>query len=124
MEMKVIKTLAAAACLVLAGCSDSGGSSEAKEVEQGRIWDKSEVVEAVGLVEDNQGGWTSWHFTTIGGVKCKVAVIMTTGNAVELYASAGDAVATNADRTAGLKITAAETKTCLKAANELMSALD
>lgn len=122
MEMKVIKTLAAAACLVLAGCSDSGGSSEAKEVEQGRIWDKSEVVEAVGLSQDEGRMW--WHFTTEGGVRCDVAVIMTTSNAVELYASAGDAVATNADRTAGLKITAAETKTCLEAANKLMSALD
>lgn len=107
-----------ATSVLFAGCNDAkqGGA------ELSRVWDRSEIVETLGLSQSKSGA--QWHFTTENGIKCNVAVVMTTSNAVELYASAGDTVAANTGRTAGLKIVSAETSACLDAGNKLMSMLE
>lgn len=52
------------------------------------------------------------RIVTRDGVECEVSVVLTDATEVALYADAGDVVATNPDRTAGVKITSSEKQTC------------
>ena len=85
-----------------------------------KVWDQSEIVQALDIkAQPNGANW----FMTKNGTKCNVAVALTTSSAVNMYASAGDAVATNPDKSAGVKIVSPETKTCLEAAEKLLENL-
>lgn len=116
--MRITNQSAVIGALVLAvlGAGVSSGVAA-----QQQVWNESEVVEALGLQRTKSG--LSHFFTTGDGVECAVAVVMTTGGAVRMYESAGDVVATNPGKTAGVKISARETRTCLEAATKLLEKL-
>lgn len=105
--------------MALAGCGGSGGGSSDKTPDAATVWNQSDIVKAVGLTSDGSGAWTFPAGTT----DCPVTVIMTTASQVSTYADAGDTVATNPARTAGVKITAEQTKTCQDAATKLLAGM-
>lgn len=86
-----------------------------------KVWNASEIAEALKLEATPRGGR---QFTTDEGVICGVATLLTTSGAVQLYASAGDVVATNPSKTAGAKIVAPETRDCLEAAERRLKHLE
>lgn len=107
-------------CLLVAGVSSNIGAQTLGD-DRGKIWNQSEIIKALNLEKNSSG--MSWKFIMSNGTQCDVAVIMTTKGSVALYYNAGDVVATNPDKTAGVKITAAETRDCLNAAQKLLSSL-
>lgn len=121
------------ALLVLAGCGDDGDGSgdapwinkgddsyhgEHDEGTSGAVHDESEVLEHINATTDD-GGIT--YLAEVGGTTCQIAVVLTSNNMVEMYAGAGDTVAMNPARTAGVKITDPEQATCLDVLNEALS---
>jgi hypothetical protein len=89
---------------LLAGCGDDDGGdggSPSSVSEQ-------DVVQALGLVP-NEGG-KRYSYSALGG-RCKVTVVLTSPEEVDLYAEAGDPVAQNSDGTVGLKVGAEDPST-------------
>lgn len=99
----------------------SCGLSFASANQVGSIWNKSEIIRAMNLEKTASGH--SHQVLIDSGVACNVATILTTSNAVKLYLSAGDVIATNPDQTAGVKIVGGETRDCFNAAQNLLSTL-
>lgn len=96
--------LALTAITVMLGTA-CGGGEETAPVGEPVIYDASQIVEAIGLDEDN-------YVETPEGVRCEAAAILTSPEMVAMYADAGDTVATNPDGTAGVKNVSSETATC------------
>jgi hypothetical protein len=86
------------------------------------IWNKSDVIKALGLEQTPRR--TALHFMAERNVQCDVSAVMTTASAVKMYESAGDTIAANPSKTAGVKIVAKERKTCLEAAQKLLETLE
>jgi len=80
------------------------------------VWDESELLERLDL-STSDGGISYVHRPS----GCEIAVVMTSQAQVETYAGTGDTVAATPDRSAGVKITDAETATCLE---QLTAALE
>ncbi|QFY77824.1 hypothetical protein DUD43_09085 [Alcaligenes faecalis] len=104
--------------MALAGC---GNDDTEPVATAGKVWNESEVVEAVGIkVRENGIGK---YFVTAEGVECDAPTIMKTAQAVQMYKKSGDTVATNLAGTAGVKIVAHEQRACLEDANRLLEKL-
>ena len=120
--------LTSVALVVLAGCGggDAEPASEAPvatdeqttEAEAPTVYDESQIGKHLGLLEDDQG-----LFYQTDEVDCSIAVIMTSASMVDMYVEAGDAVATNPEGTAGVKIVTPETATCLTVLNAALADL-
>lgn len=78
-------------------------------------YNESDVVSHMGMTEDYGSYYLKDPAT---GAVCEAAVVLTTASGVSLYADAGDNVATNLDRTAGVKDVSAESDTCMALFNE------
>lgn len=107
-------TLTVMAALAIAGCGSSDGDDPAP-----KSWNESDVIARAGL-QAQDGGLT---YRLKAHPQCVAAVILTTANEVELYGEAGDTVATNPDRTAGVKVTSDETATCATLFTEALRAV-
>lgn len=112
-QMPVMVTLAAVFALhaptVLASASKQ------------KVWNESEIVKALDIRPRSKG--TGLEFTTSEGLVCGVAAVLKTGGAVRLYESAGDVVASNPSKTAGIKIVASQARDCLEAAESMLADL-
>ena len=111
---------------LLAGC---GGDEESETAEPAETTTSEEVPEVstvhnasdiaahigVELTDTEDATWT-----TADGAECDLPIFLTTAQEVDLYAGAGDTVATNPAGTAGVKIVGGEQATCL---DELTEAL-
>lgn len=114
--------LLASICTVLAlsgcggddtqGAGGSGGDSSS-------VHNESAIIKHIGAVDDGSG--TDSYTVNIDGAECGIAVVLTSASAVSLYADAGDTVAANPDKTAGVKIIADEEATCLNGLNAALS---
>lgn len=119
-------TITAVAVLASA-CGGGGGGATTPAAPEGTptlsapspavLWDASTIAAHIGLE-------TAQHdvLTLPDGVRCGIPVILTSAVMVMLYGV--DVIATNPDRTAGVKIVAAEAATCLAAITELLTTLD
>lgn len=96
----------------------SSGCSNAEE----KIWNESEVVDALNLSQGSMG--VGFSFVSKDGVECNVAAVLTTKTAVELYRKAGDVVASNPSGAAGVKIVTKESRHCLESAEAALSSLE
>lgn len=104
---RYVAALVVVVMIALSGC----GSSDVKENSSPSTAptaavqvDESQVVEYLGL--------KNYRFKTDDGTTCEVSVVMTNANMVNMYAEAGDNVATNKDGTVGVKISSSEAVTC------------
>lgn len=97
---KVSSALLASAAVALAGCGAGSSTKGAvpERQQNAATHTEQEVVNALGLKRDPSG--LSYNDPKSG---CSVAVVMTTKSEVETYASAGDPVASNPTKTAGVK---------------------
>jgi hypothetical protein len=98
--MRPYPSLFIATCaLILAACGSSGSSASGggDQIRNADPWTEEQVAAAAHLTADEDG--LAW--TTPSG--CSVAVILVSRANVDLYAGAGDPVATNPDGTAGVK---------------------
>jgi hypothetical protein len=80
--------------VALAGCGgddDGDGGSNASNVSE------NDVIQALGLTTDESGSYTS------SDGKCSASIILTGKQQVDTYVSAGDNVATNEDKSVGIK---------------------
>ena len=116
-------TIAALAAFLLAGCGAAAPTADPvaePTVTAARpvAYDEADVVDHLGLTENPSG--LSWTWSSASG-SCEVAVVLTTANAVALYADAGDIVATNSDGTAGVKITGDRKSTCRDEMDEALA---
>lgn len=106
--------LSAITATLLAGCGGSESAepksaaqdTNAPTIRNAPRWDEQQVISAAGLVTDDGG--INYHTNACD----QIAVVLTSKNAVDLYAGAGDTVVTNPDGTAGVKVISAD-KTCL-----------
>lgn len=98
--------------LVVAACSPA-------PTEQA-VWDESAIVAHVGLQQDSEG--IAWTYEA-DGLSCNVAIVLTSESQVAMYADAGDTVAANPQRTAGVKIVDSEAATCLAALSAALADL-
>lgn len=104
--------------MVLVGC---GNDDVKPAATAGKVWNESEIAEAVGIKTREDG--VSKYFVTAAGVECDAPAVMKTAQAVQMYKKAGDAVATNPEETAGVKIVAGEQRACLEEASRLLKKL-
>ena|ERR1700730_1100710 len=74
------------------------------------VFDQSQLVQYLHLTATDDH--LAWTYAAPNGTNCNVAVILTTPAMVQLYAGAGDVVATNPNREAGVKVVDAEAATC------------
>ncbi len=101
--IRAIGTALCVGALLLVGCgsdsntSNSGGTQTSFNESNDAAYTEQQVAERAGLTQDDSG--ISW----VGPNGCQVSVIMTTRDAIETYASAGDAVVTNPAGTVGVK---------------------
>lgn len=116
---RVIVTLIASTFMLLTACDKSDRDVGIKKED--KTWNQSDVISALNLQGAESGGHV---FTIDGDIECKVSAIMTSRSAVEMYVNAGDAIASNSSKTAGVKITATETKSCLEAAEAMLADLE
>lgn len=105
-------SLAATAALI-AGCggsddpgNDSGGAKAKPTIRNAAPWTEQQVMDAAGLTSDDDG----LSYSTSSG--CNVSVVLTSKQAVDLYADAGSTVVTNPEGTAGVK-TSGDEPDCL-----------
>ncbi|MBA0126296.1 hypothetical protein H0B56_12160 [Haloechinothrix sp. YIM 98757] len=104
---RALITASALAALAVAGCSsdepadtDSTGDTNPAPAtsEAPEPWTEEQIATHLDLTPtETEGSYTY-------GDACQIPVIMTTPQEVELYAEAGDTVATTPDGTAGVKI--------------------
>lgn len=104
--------------IALAGC---GNDDVKPAATAGKVWNESEIAEAVGIKARENG--VGKYFVTAEGVECDAPAVMKTAQAVQMYKKAGDAVATNPEETAGVKIVAREQRACLEEASRLLEKL-
>lgn len=98
---------AATAVLLFAGCGSSDDTSTAKPtIRNPAPWTEAQVMQAAGLTTDNDG----LSYKTSSG--CTASVVLTSKQAVDVYAGAGDTVVTNPAGTAGVK-TSGDEPDCL-----------
>lgn len=100
---------AVGATLLLAACGGASESDNDKPTIRNASpspWTEAQVMRAAGLTTDDNG----ITYQTASG--CTASVVLTSRNAVDLYAGAGDTVVTNPDGTAGVK-TSADEPQCL-----------
>lgn len=123
--MTKLLTLLLLAVAVLTACgseSDDSASSPspaAVESDMGSdgpesvpvLLDDADLVEQYGLTGDGSGGW--YVATLEDGAECEV-LLLNGATAVDTYAGAGDAVATNPERTIGFKIAGDNQRTCFE----------
>ena len=81
-------------------------------------FDESEVADHLGLLRDPEMGVV---YEDPSGTDCFIAVVLTDANMVSLYADAGDNVAANPDRTAGVKIVTPEAQFCNDALTQALA---
>lgn len=117
--------------IALAGCGDSDAAAgpatdEATVGESGAVdypadqHSEMEVVGHIGAVQ--RDGW--YYYPLSEGEECEIAVVLTDAGMVSLYADAGDLVASNPPRTAGVKIGSAEDpERCHAAITEALATL-
>jgi len=104
---------------LMAGCG--GGDSSGAVPPPPESMSEADVIEAGHLTPHN-GGLTYTHDPS----GCELAVILIGEGTVDLYASAGDNVASNPDRSIGVKITVpsgSEEQRCHKALTEELADL-
>lgn len=124
--MKFMTALVLAVTLLVAGCSsaeETGARDSAGGDAQPRLFNESEIVEHLGLVDDGTGT-ESYVYRGPGQVVCDVYVVLASSQAVELYANAGDNVASNSIGSAGVKFGGAELADCQEALTAAMADLD
>lgn len=109
----------AGAVVMLAALTACGGDGEdaapkpkpkPQQAEQAQVhnapaYTEAEVAEGLGLDELN--------YVNVNGTKCEAAVIMTDAASVDMYASAGDLVVTNAAGDVGVKVVGDKDGTCM-----------
>ncbi len=100
-------------CLLLSACGGSKESASGGAVplpkEQASSFTAQQVVDALKLTDDpNSDNEPTAEDPAAGlwdaGGQCTVAVVLTSPSDIDTYASAGDPVASNPSRTAGVKI--------------------
>jgi len=96
---------AAAAALLLAGC---GSSSSSEPAGAPRSWTLSDVVRRSGL-QRNADGLT---YRIAGHPRCVARVLLRSSDEVRTYRNSGDVVATNPDRSAGVKVDPGQPASC------------
>jgi hypothetical protein len=119
-------TIALGGVLVAAGCSSSAppapinltGSAAPVSVASApgpaAQVDASAIVSGLPLRADGN----AYTYTARTGQTCHVAMVIVNANMLKTYQNAGDNVATNPSKTAGVKIVDDEAKTC----NQLLTA--
>lgn len=80
-----------------------------------KVWDESQVMELAGIKAKGSGYYLMAH------PSCEGAVVLTSASMVNTYSS--DTIATNPDRSAGIKVTSAERATCVRLFTEAMKAV-
>lgn len=108
LTLPAVLTLTLAAC----GTSQTGTATAPPSTAptHAHVWDESEVLQLAGIRADTDG----LAYYLADHPSCTAAVVMVTAGQVATYADAGDTVATNHDRTAGVKVTASERRTCMR----------
>lgn len=114
----VALTIAVAVIASAAGCGDgSSGSSDPGPVPAPKAHVTEEDVMRLAQIVTNDGGLTYEHTPT----GCKMAVVLLGRGTVDLYAEAGDNVASNPDRTVGVKIVDKREQECHSALTEALA---
>jgi len=117
-----VRTLIAGAALVMVaacggGSDDSGDGEAGGAPEAPRVYDEADLIDHL----DAKGSMDS--YVNFDGTRCEVAVYLTSAGMVSLYADAGDVVATNPTRTAGVKVVSDNQATCHELFTEALADL-
>jgi hypothetical protein len=107
MRQRRLATAAVAAALLLAGCGSSNSSSSSG-ASGPRSWTLDEVLRLTGL-KRNADGLT---YTVPGRPRCVVRLLLRSTAEVQTYKDAGDVVATNPDKSAGIRVEPEEPASC------------
>lgn len=122
--MKLITALTFALLLTLSGCGESDITGPATSDDaQPRLYDESEIVEHLGLVDDGSGT-DSYIYRGPGQIECNIPVVLKSSDEVALYANAGDNVASNSIGSAGVKFNGDELASCQEALTEALADLE
>ncbi len=105
LRIAILTTALLTASVLLGGCGGGNNGSDSDDpkptIRNASPWTEQQVIAAAGLTTDNGLSYES--------AACdQVAVILTSKNAVDTYAEAGDTVVTNPDGTAGVKVIGAD----------------
>jgi hypothetical protein len=106
MRQRRLATAAVAAALLLAGCGSSNSSSSGASGP--RSWTLAEVLRLTGL-KRNADGLT---YTVPGRPRCVVRLLLRSTAEVQTYKDAGDVVATNPGKSAGIRVEPEEPASC------------
>jgi len=98
---------AVTAALVLAGCGSSDDSSSSG-ASGPRSWTLAEILRLTGL-KRNADGLT---YTLPGQPQCPARLLLRSTAEVQTYKDAGDPVATNPDKSAGIRVEPEEPASC------------
>ena len=98
---------AVAAAVLLAGCG-SNSSSSSSGASGPRSWTLAEVLRLTGL-KRNADGLT---YAVPGQPRCVVRLLLRSTAEVQTYENAGDVVATNPDKSAGIRVEPEEPGSC------------
>jgi hypothetical protein len=97
---------AVAAAVLLAGCGSNSSSSSGASGP--RSWTLAEVLRLTGL-QRNADGLT---YAVPGQPRCVVRLLLRSTAEVQTYKDAGDVVATNPDKSAGIRVEPEEPASC------------
>jgi hypothetical protein len=95
---------AAVAALVLAGC----GSSSANEASGPRSWTIQQFLRLSGLHRSADG----LSYSLPSHPQCVARILLRSSAEVQTYKNAGDVIATNPDKSAGVRVEPGEPATC------------
>jgi hypothetical protein len=96
---------AALAIALLAGCGSSDSSSSASGP---RSWTLQQIVQDTGLRRSSDG----LSYTLPGHPRCVARILLRSTAEVQTYKNAGDTVATNPDKSAGVRVEPEEPAAC------------
>ena len=95
---------AALAALALAGC----GSSDSEPQSSGRSWTIDQFLQRTGLQRQSDG----LTYLLPGHPRCVARLLLRSSAEVDTYRNSGDVIATNPDRSAGVRVENGEPASC------------
>ena len=107
---------AALATLALAGC---GGSSSSSQSSGPRSWTIQQFLRLSGLQRSADG----LSYTLPNHPQCVARILLRSNAEVQTYKNAGDVIATNPDRSAGVRIEPGEPASCKAAFTQALAKL-